>query len=61
MTNNNNNNDRLNVEIPENKLKLDGDDGVTYKFDKVRFVVKSGAVLRVDVPVEFTGDRTQVL
>lgn len=49
------------MEIPENKLKLDGDDGVTYKFDKVRFVVKSGAVLRVDVPVEFTGDRTQVL
>ncbi|CAM9529765.1 unnamed protein product [Ectocarpus sp. 4 AP-2014] len=51
----------LNVEIPENKLKLDGDDGVTYKFDKVRFVVKSGAVLRVEVPVEFTGDRTQVV
>ncbi|CAM9360415.1 unnamed protein product, partial [Hapterophycus canaliculatus] len=50
----------LNAEITGNKLKLDGDAGTTYKFDKVRFVVKSGAVLRVEVPVEFTGDRTQV-
>lgn len=49
------------MEVAENKLKLDGDAGTTYKFDRVRFVVQSGAILRVDVPVEFTGDRTQVL
>lgn len=54
------NNARLNAEITANKLKLDGDAGTTYKLDYVRFVVKSGAVLRVEVEVEFTGDRTQV-
>ncbi|CAM9478802.1 unnamed protein product [Scytosiphon promiscuus] len=51
----------LNAEITGNKLKLDGDAGTTYKFDKVRFVVKTGAVLRVEIPVEFTGDRTQTV
>lgn len=43
------------MEVAENKLKLDGDAGTTYTLEKVRFVVKTGAVLRVEVPVEFTG------
>lgn len=45
----------MNVEVTENKFKLDGDAGTTYKLEKVRFVVKTGAILRVEVPVEFTG------
>eukprot|EP00903_Cladosiphon_okamuranus_P019379 g17819.t1 len=47
--------DWVNVEVVENKLKLDGDAGTTYTLEKVRFVVKTGAVLRVEVPVEFNG------
>eukprot|EP00752_Nemacystus_decipiens_P003716 g3425.t1 len=46
--------DWVNVEVAENKLKLDGDAGTTYKLERIRFVVKTGAILRVEVPVEFT-------
>lgn len=45
------------VNVNQNKLKLVG---MSTKFDSVRFAVASGAVLRVDVPVEMTGDTSQV-
>eukprot|EP00752_Nemacystus_decipiens_P001324 g1314.t1 len=52
--------DWVNVEVAGNKLKLDGDAGTSYTLEKIRFVVKSGAVLRVEVPVEFTGGDVRV-
>lgn len=47
------------VEVAQNKFKLTGEeDG--YTFTNVRFAVAADAVLRVEVPADFTGDTPQV-
>lgn len=48
------------VTVVANKLKLKGDEDVVHMLTNVRFVVNEGAILRVNVPVDFTGDDGQV-
>ena len=43
-------------EIQQNRLKLVGDSTAVVKFYNARFYVSEGAVLRLDVPVDLTGD-----